>query len=121
MDGARTATVAYVRRVGDIHLLKSYLLLVWTDRCLFHSNHIHELESLIREEFGGIEMEHHRKDLIERLDRVLGNLGPPKVETVWVRRVRAQYTGFKDPLLEADARWISLPVSLPIYFFSTCG
>ena len=102
-DGARAPTVAYVRRLGDVDLLKSYLLTIWTDQWIFHYDQIHEVESSIREDFDGIEMAHHRKDLVERLDHVLGQLGRVE-ETPWVREAKAQYTGLKDALLEVDRR-----------------
>ena len=88
-------TIAYVHRLGDIEILKSYLLLTWTQDGALHSNTLHELESLIRKEFSGIEMEHHRKDLIEQLDRVLGRFD---------RRAVVQYRGLKDLLLELDVQ-----------------
>jgi hypothetical protein len=102
--GLRAVTVGHIRRLGDIDILKSYFLLVWTDMLILQPSHIHEVEDSIREEFGRIGMEHHRKDLVERLDHVLGQLDRRWVETPWVREAKAQYTRFKYLLLEADRR-----------------
>ena len=102
-DGAHAPIVAYVRRLGDIDLLKSYFLIVLTDEWIFHPNQIREVESSMREDFGGIEMEHHRKDLTERLDYVLGGLNLVR-QTSWVRQAKSQYTKLKDILLEVGRR-----------------
>ena len=102
LKGAYANTVAYVRGLGDIDLLKSYLLLVWTDRCTFLSKNFREMERTIREKFGGIGMEHHRKDLIERLDRVLRRLD--RREPSSAREAKTQYTRLRDLLLEAGTR-----------------
>ena len=73
----RTTTsyvVHYVRGLRDIEILKSYLLLVWSEwDCPFNSDFF-QMEDIIKEEFGGIAMRHHREDLINRLGRVLGEL-----------------------------------------------
>ena len=98
LDATRATVVAYVRRLGDIDILKSYLFLIWTDRCIFHSNSLHEMESSIREDFSGIGMEHHRKDLLDGLNHILGDLDLERVK----REVETQYTKLRDLLLEID-------------------
>lgn len=72
--GVHEYTVAHVRGLGDIDILKSYFLLVWTDRVSPDSDGIHEMETSIRENFSGTGMEQHRKDLMQRLDHVLERL-----------------------------------------------
>ena len=99
-----TKTVAYVRRLGDVDLLKSYFLLIWADQITVDPFHIHEMERSIREVFGGVGMEHHRKDLIERLDHILGRLDRRTSETPFVRNAKTQYTKLKGIMLEVDGR-----------------
>ena len=71
-DGTHAHVVEVVRGLRDIEILKSYLLLVWSEwdtpaGC-------DEMCTSIREDFSGIGMGHHRAELIRRLDHVLGQL-----------------------------------------------
>ena len=70
-------TITHVRKLGDIDLLMSYFLLIWTDRYNILPKSLHEMERSIREDFGGIELVPHREALLERLNRVL-RLSEPK-------------------------------------------
>ena len=58
----------------DIEVLKSYLFAVWSEWDWLSNYCFDEMCILIRDDFGGIEMGHHRTDLIQRLDDVLGQL-----------------------------------------------
>ena len=62
--------VRHVRGFGDIEILKSYLLFVWSEWIALYENQFSEMEITIREEFCGIAMRVHRKELIERLDQI---------------------------------------------------
>jgi hypothetical protein len=93
---------SHVRRLGDIDILKSYFLLVWDQRAC-HPRNLLEMETSIREDFGGMGMGHHRKDLIQQLDPVIGRLNS-RAETPSMRRTKLQYTRLKDLLLEVDRR-----------------
>ena len=103
LEGASANTVVYVRRRGDTDLLKSYFLLVWTDRSTLLSKNFREMERSLREDFGGNEMVHHRIDLIEQLDRVLERLDQRR-ESPFVREAKSQYTRLRGILLEAGGR-----------------
>ena len=94
--------IAYFRAHGDLDLLKSYYLLTWTDRRYFLSRDFPAVESSIRENFGGIEMEEHRKDLTERLYQILGQLNFRRSEAAWVQKMKTQYEQLRDVLLEVD-------------------
>ena len=102
--GGELTTLLFVRGLRDIELLKSYFLLVWTDQRIPHRLK-GEMERSIREGFGGIEMECHRRDLIERLDHVLERLDRrpryairrPKSDSETAKR---KYTRFRAVLLE---------------------
>ena len=100
-DGTRVPTLTYVRRLRDVDLLKSYFLLVWTDQWIFHPDHILEVESSIKQNFGGVGMEHHRKELIDQIERVLERLDR-RSESTFKRDAETQYTKFRDLLLEMD-------------------
>lgn len=96
-------TTAHVRRLsdGDIDILKSYFLLVWAGQDSYRFGNFHEMERSVREDFGGAGMEHHRKDLVQQLDHVLGQL-EGKGESQNVKDAKAQYTALKDILLEGQ-------------------
>ena len=65
-------TVRYIRGLGDIEIL-SFLILAWSGRNIIDGqDHIMDL---LKEDFCGIGMWGHRKDLVERLDRVLEGCG----------------------------------------------
>jgi hypothetical protein len=93
--------VAYVRRLGDIEMLKSLFLLVWGERCNLLPKEVREMETAIRTDFGGIGMEEHRKELGERLDQVLENLDQ-MWNNVLVQERKGAYKKLKDALLEVD-------------------
>lgn len=98
--GGKENVVAHVRRLGDIEILKSYFLLLWTH--LYQpSSAVHVMERSIREDFGGIRMEKHRKDLVKRLDHVLGQLKHAPHNTFF-RDAEREYTMLRDALLELD-------------------
>ena len=104
-------TVLFVRGLGDIEILKSYFLLVWTDEWTPIPSVISDTEDCIRQVFGTSGTEHHRRELVERLDHVLGQLDQ-KLEDCRERNqltlerdlqdARARYAGFKRVLLEVD-------------------
>lgn len=72
--GTRAHTVKAVRELKDIEILKSYLLLVWSEWNNLYLDGYAEMCTLIGEDFGGIGMGHHRADLIRRLDHIHGQL-----------------------------------------------
>lgn len=97
-------TVAYVRTLGDIDILKSLFVLVWSVQWSPLEKHVLEMEVSIKEDFGEIGMKDHRRDLMERLDHLLGELG--RVEaTTSVRETKRAYKKLKNALLEVDGEW----------------
>ncbi|KAF9647586.1 hypothetical protein BDM02DRAFT_3116806 [Thelephora ganbajun] len=107
--------VRRVRALGDIEILKSYFLLVWSEWDIPHRNHIGygEMERSIREDFGGIGMDPHRKDLIKRLDYILERMdrGPGylKQHKGWFNKnmfqhTKKRYRDLKEVLLEVDRK-----------------
>lgn len=98
-------TVAYVRRLGDIDILKSYFLLVWRDRYAPSSDGAHAMERSIRDDFSGVRMEQHRNDLIKRLDHVLEQVDQRleySPNDAAYQLVKKRYTNLKGVLMEVD-------------------
>ena len=100
-----------IRKLGDIEILKSYFLLVWSEWNYLGYSNVDEVEISIREDFCGIEMQHHREELVERLDYVLGQLDRGldyfKRHQSWVGKgdiqaAKRKYRGLKVVLLEVD-------------------
>jgi hypothetical protein len=70
----------------------------------------------IRDDFGGIEMGHHRGDLLQRLDHVLGQLDHglehlkhqnPELNNGHLQRMKYRYKTLREPLLETNVKAIS--------------
>jgi len=71
-QGSHSRVMQQVRGLKDIEILKSYLLVVWSEwDSLPHSPTMCEW---IREEFSGVEANSHRAELVQRLDEVIGEL-----------------------------------------------
>ena len=112
--GSSGDVVRQVRALGDIEILRSYLLLIWSEWDHIDdqpSGGLIEMEISIRENFSGIEMWRHRQDLVKRLDHVLGQLDrgldylqqhKPSLDTHHVSRAKTQYSELKAVLLEVD-------------------
>jgi hypothetical protein len=103
--------VSHIRGLENIELLKSYLLLVWSEWNDLYESGLDEMEIVIREEFDGILMWRHREDLIERLDHVLGQLDQDldyfkqynqKIGEDQIARAKEQYGRLKEVLVEVD-------------------
>ena len=75
-NGAGGDVIRRVLALGDLRLLKSYLLLLWSE--WFHidslSGGLDEIQISIREDFSGMGMGCHREGLIKRLDHILEQL-----------------------------------------------
>ena len=127
--GSMLAVVQAVRALGDTGTLKSYLLLVWSEWDPVHSggvhnysgNHVshqrsfHEMCASIKEDFSGIRMRHHREDLLQHLNRVLGQLDlglghlqqhKPSLDGDSIQKMREQYGELKEVLLEVNRKVI---------------
>jgi len=98
-----------VRQLGDIEILESYLLLVWSEWNVAYQGGFIEMCTSIREDLGGIGMGCHREVLINRLDYVLGQLDRglehlkqrnPLLGEDHIPEARIQYEGLREVLLE---------------------
>jgi len=102
--------VQLVRALRDIETLKSYLLLIWSQwDCPSHGSD--EMHVLIQEDFSGIEMFCHRKDLLHHLDYILVQLDlglehlrqhKPSLSEDDIQQMRSKYGEIREVLLEVD-------------------
>ena len=125
--GARGRVVKGVRELKDIEVLKSYLLLIWSEWDTLYAGGFDEIYTSIWQDFGGIGMGHHRADLIQRLDHVLGQLDrgleyfkqhSPEFHERKLQTRKDQYRGLREALLEANENAIRRASRLKIAFCS---
>ena len=117
--GTYARVVKVVRGLKDIEILTSYLLLVWSE---WHTlDGCDEMCTSIRGDFCGIGMGHHRADLIQRLDHVLGQLDRgleylaqhgSELNEDGLRGRNYRYQKLRETLLEIDSRTLHLTVIL---------
>ena len=110
--GSSENVVRQVRALGDAEILKSYLVVVWSEWDQLDdgkSGGLAEMQTSIREVFSGVEMRRHRQDLVERLDQVLGQLdagldhlqqGKPSLDAHHISQAETQYGELKKVLME---------------------
>ena len=103
--------VQTVRDLGDIEILKSYLLLIWSEWDTLHSDGYLQMQISIHEDFSGIKMSSRRTDLLQRLDHVLGQLDrglehfqqeEPRLNGDDLQKRKDQYERLMEILLEVD-------------------
>ena len=120
--GTSSQVVKVVRGLKDVEVLKSYLLLAWSEWNTPRDDGFNEMRVSIHEDFCGIGMGRHRADLIKHLDHVLGELGggfeyleldKPDLSEGQVQDMKRQYQRLREALLEinikANARMSSYP------------
>ena len=111
--GTLCDVVRTVRGLGDVEILESYLLLVWSEWDTVYLSGITEMCASIREDLGGIGMGRHREVLIKRLDYILGQLDRglghlqqqnPVLGGDHIPEAREQYGKLREALLEVDRK-----------------
>ena len=124
--GTSVDVVRRVRTLGDIEILKSYFLLVWSEWDRIDSQEpggLTEMGASIREDFSGVEMRHDRRDVMKRLDDVLEQLDrgldnlkqhKPSLETHHISQAKAQYSELKRVLVEVDGEATKGPACKPL-------
>ena len=121
--GIKEDVVRHVRALEDIEILKSYFLFVWSEwdpvKYPWERRSLQEMWTSIQEDFGGIGMGHHRKELINRLDHILGQLDlglehlrlhKPSLDDDDVQTAKEQYGELKKLLLDIIIRASLRPV-----------
>ena len=119
--GTMDCVVRRVRKLGDIEILTSYFLILWSEWNIIRPEGLANVRASIREDFAGIGMRRHREELIERLDQVLGKLEPGseylKHRSPWIdkdpQRTRGQYQELKEILLDVDREATEILTSTP--------
>ena len=119
--GIQEDVVRHVRALGDIEILKSYFLFIWSEWYPIEyprePGPLREMLASIREDFDGVGMWRHRKELINRLDHILGQLDlglkhlrlrKPSLDDYDVRRAKEQYGELKKLLLEVDGKDVNI-------------
>jgi len=105
--GANGDVVQYIQRVralGDLEVLKSYLLLLWSGQFQVDdwSGALTKMQISIQEDFGGIGMRDHREDLMKWLDRAPEQLDRLAHACIAVQPTKKQYEEFRRRMLEVD-------------------
>ena len=89
-------TVRYIRGLGDIEIIKSFFIVAWSGENTIYDECY--MKHLLKEDFCGIGMWGHRKDLVERLDYVLESC-----DLLGYHSESASYVGLRDVLREVEA------------------
>ena len=127
-EGSRGHVVRRVRELGDVDILESYFLLVWSEWDYVWSDGFREMCTSIREDFGGIGMWRHREVLIQRLDHVLGELDKgldhlkqqkPSLDKYHIPRAGERYGPLREELLEVDRRALEILTRTPSRSFNS--
>ena len=109
--GGEDCVVRHVRALGDINILKSYLLLIWSEWDCPWPTAFLETCTLLKEDFGRSGMRGHREDLIKHLDGVLERLDlglgyfrrqKPRLHFDHVQEAMEGYRKIREVLLEVD-------------------
>ena len=110
--GTHTHIFRAVRALKDIEVLKSYLLLVWSEWGYIHDgNSFNEMCASIWKYFSETGMGDHRAELIQKLDYVLGQLDlgleylkmhNPHLGRYDLWKMESQYWELKGVLLEVE-------------------
>ena len=115
--GTTQDIVQVVQALGNIGILKSYLFLVWSEWDCLYSDGLDQMCTSIRDVFGGTGMGHHREDLLQWVDNVLGQLdlglGHLQQHNLSlgeddIQRMKKQYGKLKEVLLELDREMIGV-------------
>ena len=118
--GTQEQVVCRVGELRDVETLKSYFLLVWSEWGPFISPpSLLAMRSAISRDLRGTEMRGHREDLVNHLDRVLGQLGQGSVHLneqydLWVdeedvQRAKGQYEKLRGILRGLDEGEMGIP------------
>ena len=108
--GTGLDVVLHIRGRGDIDILKSYYLLVLSEWNFLPDEVVNELETSIKEDFGGARMWGHREDLISRVNYVIAQLDwgsgfldqekPGGVGEEAIEQAKEHYSKLRDALLK---------------------
>jgi len=112
-EGSAREVVRMVRALKDVEVLKSYLLLIWSEWDSLTHPGFQEIWMSIQEDFSGIGMICDRADLRQRLDHILGKLESgtedihqqnPNLAKNGIHIMKHQYRQARRALVEFDQR-----------------
>ena len=115
--------VSHLRGLGDIEILKCYLLLVWSEWDTNNSGGWFEEQMLTGGEFDGIEIWSHRDDLIKHLDHIQRQLERglgyfkqhrPEFDEDRIQQNKKKYGRVKNALLRMDERATETLTRMPL-------
>ena len=110
-SGSHLHVVKAVRGLEDIEILKSYMLIAWSEWNALWEEGFDEICVSLREDFCRVGMGHHRVDLVQRLDHILGQLDQgleslkrhnPNLRQRRFQKMKDQYRKLKEILLEIN-------------------
>ena len=125
--GTSRKVVRMVQGLGNTEILKSYLLLVWSEWDQLYPDGFEEMCVSVREDFCGVGMGHHRGDLIQRLDHILRQLDQglgylkqhnPDLREEQVQAMEHQYQQLREILLEINIQTIACKLTHPTIILS---
>ena len=115
--GIMRPTFRHIRGLRDIEILKSYLLLFWSQWTPLPGDDFTEMETSLREDFCGIEMLRNRDDLIEHLDHIQAQLNQRCGFSLDVVQERKEQYGYlKNVLLEVNEIAMDTLARMPSQF-----
>ena len=94
--------VRSIRQLNDVGVLKSYLLLLWSQRWPLRPEGLSEMHACLSDDFSGIEMGHDRMDLIRMLERFLERLDREQGSSG--QKMKDQYFSLKEELVEEERK-----------------
>lgn len=109
--GTGLDVLLHIRGRRDIDTLKSYYLLIWSEWDSLSDSVIGEMETSIKQDFGGVGMWGHREDLMERLDHILAQLDRKSrsldqdklgIGEGGIKQAKERYTKLRDVLLRVN-------------------
>lgn len=109
--GTEPRLIRHVRGIGDLDILTSYFLLVWSEWNPLRNSGFSKMQASIVEDLSGIEMQHYREDLVKRLDHILGEVDrglehfkqrEPRIEDRDLQMRKGQYRTLREVLLKVE-------------------
>ena len=128
--GTHACVVEAVWALKDVEILKSYFILVWSEWVECQETHgIRKMVASIEEGLSGPGMAHHRAELIQRLDHILGQLDQglehirqqnPQVGEPNLWKMKAQYKYLRKIVLTTE-KHVSLTAILLNLLVQVCS
>ena len=130
--GTGAETIKTVQGLKDIEVLKSYFHVIWSEwntSIVFGDLKVlKNMDAILYKNFSGSGMDHHRADLIQRLDHILGELDQgldhlqqhiPSFNANRVQKMKHHYGELRNILLKMNVEAITcMSDPVPLLFFA---